>query len=71
MGIMIFKQFGKSKMKPEAEALLDQSPPEGYSASSSSFITPNEIEQIPDGEFVKTDSDKENLDSKKPSEKES
>jgi len=67
IGIMIFKQFGKSRTKPELVVLPDQSPPKDYTSST---VTSSEIDRIPDEEYVKTDNSIENFDSKKPDEKE-
>jgi signal peptidase len=67
IGIMIFKQFGKSRTKPEPVVLPDQSPPKDYTSST---VTSSEIDRIPDEEYVKTDNSIENFDSKKPDEKE-
>lgn len=69
VGIMIFKQFGKSKTKPEPIVLSDQ-PPEDYSATNSA-VAPGGIEGISDGEFTKTGGIRENSDSKESEQKES
>jgi len=67
IGIMIFKQFGKSR-KPESAVLPDPSSPKDYSTSSS--VTSSDRERNSDSEFVKTDHSMEGLDSKKPDQKE-
>jgi len=64
---MIFKQFGKSRTKPEPVVLPEQSPPKDYTSPT---ITSSEIDRIPDEEYVKTDNSIENLDSKNPDQKE-
>jgi len=63
VGIMIIKQFGKSRSKPEPVVFSGESPPNDYTTSSS--ITSNEMKRVVDSEYVKTDS-MESLDSKKP-----
>lgn len=67
VGIMIIKQFGKSRSKPEPVVFSDTSPPNDYTTSSS--VTSSETNRIADNEYVKTDSSMENLDSKKPDQK--
>ncbi|MGQ0637809.1 MAG: signal peptidase I, partial [Nitrososphaerota archaeon] len=67
IGIMIFKQFGKSRTKPEPVILSDQPPPQDYTSLA---LTSSEIDRIPSSEFLKTDSSIENFDSKNPDEKE-
>ena len=67
VGIMIIKQFGKSRSKPEPVVFSDTSPPNDYTTSSS--VTSSETNRIADSEYVKTDSSMENLDSKKPDQK--
>ena len=67
IGIMIFKQFGKSRTKPEPVVFSDQPPPHDYTSSD---LTPSETDRIPSDEFLKTDSGIENFDSKKPDGKE-
>lgn len=67
VGIMIIKQFGKSRSKPEPVVFSDISPPNDYTTSSS--VTSSETNRIVDNEYVKTDSSMENLDSKKPDQK--
>lgn len=67
VGIMIIKQFGKSRSKPEPVVFSDTSPPNDYTTSSS--VTSSETNRIADNEYVKTDSGMENLDSKKPDQK--
>lgn len=67
IGIMIFKQFGKSRTKSGPVVFSDQPSPQDDTNSS---LTPSETEQIPSDEFLKTDSNIENFDSKKPDEKE-
>ena len=66
VGIMIIKQFGKSRSKPEPVVFSSESPPNDYTASSS--IISNETNRISDSEYVKTES-MESLDSKKPDQK--
>jgi len=63
VGIMIIKQFGKSRSKPEPVVFSDTPPPNDYTTSSS--VTSSETNRIADSEYVKTDS-MESLDSKKP-----
>ena len=67
IGIMIFKQFGKSRTKPELNVLPDQSPPKDYTNSTVTFSEPDRISDV---EYVKTDKNIENLDSKNPDQKE-
>lgn len=67
VGIMIIKQFGKSRSKPEPVVFSDTPPPNDYTTSSS--VTSSETNRIADNEYVKTDSSMENLDSKKPDQK--
>ena len=62
VGIMIIKQFGKSRSKPEPVVFSDTPPPNDYTTSSS--VTSNEVNRIADSEYVKTDSNIEDLDSK-------
>jgi signal peptidase len=62
VGIMIIKQFGKSRSKPEPVVFSDTSPPNDYTTSSS--VTSSETNRIADNEYVKTDSNIEDLDSK-------
>ncbi|MGI0082556.1 MAG: signal peptidase I [Nitrosopumilaceae archaeon] len=69
VGIMIFKQYEKSKRKPEPFTFSDNSPAD-YSNVPSPAITPAETERISD-EFPKDDSIKENFDSKDSERKES
>ena len=68
VGIMIIKQFGKSRSKPEPVVFSGESPPNDYTTSSS--ITSSETDRIGDSEYVKTDSI-ESLDSKKPDQEDS
>ena len=68
VGIMIIKQFGKSRSKPEPVVFSGESPPNDYTASSS--IISSETDRIGDSEYVKTDSI-ESLDSKKPDQEDS
>jgi len=63
VGIMIIKQFGKSRSKPEPVVFSDTPPPNDYTTSSS--VTSSETNRTADSEYVKTDS-MESLDSKKP-----
>ena len=67
IGIMIVKEFEKSRSKPKPVVFLDESTPNDYSTSSS--ITSSEADRIADNEYAKTDSSMENLDSKKPDQK--
>lgn len=67
VGIMIIKQFGKSRSKPEPVVFSDTPLPTDYTTSSS--VTSSETNRIADNEYVKTDSSIENLDSKKPDQK--
>lgn len=67
VGIMIIKQFGKSRSKPEPVVFSDTPPPNDYTTSSS--VTSSETNRIADSEYVKTDSSIEDLDSKKPDQK--
>lgn len=69
VGIMIIKQFGKSRSKPEPVVFSDTPPPNDYTTSSS--VTSSETNRIVDNEYVKTDSSMEDLDSKKPDQKDS
>jgi len=62
VGIMIIKQFGKSRSKPEPVVFSDTSPPNDYTTSSS--VTSSETNRIVDSEYVKTDSSIEDLNSK-------
>jgi signal peptidase len=62
VGIMIIKQFGKSRSKPEPVVFSDTSPPNDYTTSSS--VTSSETNRIADSEYVKTDSSIEDLNSK-------
>ena len=62
VGIMIIKQFGKSRSKPEPVVFSDTSPPNDYTTSSS--VTSSETNRIVDSEYVKTDSNIEDLNSK-------
>ncbi|HLA21853.1 MAG TPA: signal peptidase I [Nitrosopumilaceae archaeon] len=62
VGIMIIKQFGKSRSKPEPVVFSDTSPPNDYTTSSS--VTSSETNRVADSEYVKTDSNIEDLNSK-------
>ena len=62
VGIMIIKQFGKSRSKPEPVVFSDTSPSNDYTTSPS--VTSSETNRIADSEYVKTDSGIEDLNSK-------
>lgn len=68
VGIMIFKQFGKTKTKTESVTVSD---PSSQDSSAAGITDPkNEIEQTSDKETLKNDNITENFDSKDSEQKE-
>lgn len=65
VGIMVFRQFGKSKPKTESIIVPDQETAEDFTGISDPTTTPSEFEHLPTGEHTKTDS-AQNSDSEEP-----
>lgn len=72
VGIMILKQYGKRKGSLDSasnELPKDQPPTDAYTNPPSPGITSDEIKQMQDDEYTKTDSVKEVLETKEPEQK--
>lgn len=72
VGIMILKQYGKRKGSLDSasnELPKDQPPTDAYANPPSPGITSDEIKQMQDDEYTKTDSVKEVLETKEPEQK--